>query len=135
MNRRNRLNRLEGGHDGSKNKEDLEIERQETRASAEHANRCQPKDAEPHFVILSGGEVYSARDGRPITSPHQVSCEQLYWMEVASGGRGLIHDEASQTFFTPEGEACLTRDWVHLARLMGPGRRWEPERWGLTGPE
>jgi hypothetical protein len=127
MNRHDRLRRLEG--DGGKNKEDVELARQEIRRRAEHANRCQPKDAEPHFVILSGGEVFSARDGRPIVTPHQVFTEQLYWMEVASGGRGLIHDEASQTFFTPEGEASLTRDWVHLARLIGPGRRWESDDW------
>jgi hypothetical protein len=34
----------------------------------------------------------------------------------------LVHDEETQEFFTPEGELALSRDFVHLERLMGDQR-------------
>jgi hypothetical protein len=48
---------------------------------------------------------------------------------VGFGGEGLVHDEESQEFFTPEGELSLSRDFVHLERLMGEERMkaWESE--------
>jgi hypothetical protein len=50
-------------------------------------------------------------------------------MEVGFGGEGLVHDEESQEFFTPEGELSLSRDFVHLERLMSEERMkaWESE--------
>jgi hypothetical protein len=50
-------------------------------------------------------------------------------MEVGFGGEGLVHDEESQEFFMPEAELSLSRDFVHLERLMGEERMkaWESE--------
>ena len=133
MNRYDRLRRLEG--DGGRNKEDVELARQEIRRRAEHADRTRDPDTDPLFVILSGSEVFSARDGRPITTPHQVSTESLYWREVERGGTGLTHDNKAEGFYTPEGELALSRDFVNLEALLGPGERWNPEYWGLTEDE
>ena len=126
---RDRLSRLEGQRNMSEAERDDAKRLEELRRSAEHANRCQGKDEEPLFVGLSGGEVFCARDGRPVTDILQITCEKFYWMEVASGGMGLIHDEANQAFFTPGGELALSRDFVHLERLMGEERMkaWESE--------
>ena len=132
MNRYDRLRRLEG--DGGRNKEDVELARQEIRRRAEHADRTRDPDTDPLFVILSGSEVFSARDGRPITTLHQVSTESLYWREVEGGGTGLIHDNKAEEFWTPEGELALSRTFVDLEALLGPGERRDPGYWGLTGP-
>jgi hypothetical protein len=50
-------------------------------------------------------------------------------MEVGFGREGLVHDEESQEFFTPEAELALSRDFVRLERLMGEERMkaWESE--------
>src|SRR5918999_4400895 len=69
-----------------------------------------------YVVGASGGEVFCARDGRPVTSTLQITCEQLYWMEASSNSMGLIHDEVKQAFFTPDGELALSRDFVDLER-------------------
>ena len=41
----------------------------------------------------------------------------------------MVHDEESQEFFSPEGDLALSRDFVHLERLMGEERMkaWESE--------
>jgi len=82
----------------------------------------------------SGARSYASRpntprDGRPVTDPHQTLAEKFYWMEVGFGEEGLVHDEETQEFFTPEGEIALSRDFVHLERLMGDERKkaWESE--------
>ena len=65
-----------------------------------------------------------------MTDPYQTLAEKFYWMEVGFGGERLVHDEESQEFFTPEGELALSRDFVHLERLMGEERMkaWESDR-------
>jgi hypothetical protein len=133
MNRYDRLRRLEGA--GGRNKEDVELARQEIRRRAEHADRTRDPDTDPLFVILSGSEVFSARDGRPITTPHQVSTESLYWREVHQGGQGLIHDKKAEEFWTPEGELALSRTFADLSAPLGPGERWNPAYWGVTEDE
>jgi hypothetical protein len=127
---KDRLRRLEGGHEGAESKEDAQLRLQEIRSRAEGANdRRSAKGEAPPFTILSGGETFCSHDGRPITDPHQISTEQLYWREVGLGGKGLVHDEENQAFYTPEGELALSRDFVHLERLMGEERMkaWESE--------
>jgi hypothetical protein len=50
-------------------------------------------------------------------------------MEVEWGGPGLTHDEEAQAFYTLGGELALSREYVNLERLMGPGREdaWRGE--------
>jgi hypothetical protein len=130
MTAKKRLQRLEEDHAGPG--EDPKVIAQRRRALrevADHANRCQDRFEEPLFEITEEGDVLCAHDGRPVTDPHQTLAEKFYWMEVGWGSPGLVHDEEAQEFFTPEGELALTRDFVHLERLMGDKRRkaWESE--------
>jgi len=130
MSRKKRLERLE--EDQTVPEGDLkatEKRRKVIREQAEHANRCQDRFEEPLFEITEAGDVFCARDGRPVTDTHQTLAEKFYWMEVGFGGEGLVHDEETQEFFTPEGELALSRDFVHLERLMGDERKkaWESE--------
>jgi hypothetical protein len=53
------------------------------------------------------GDVLCAHDGRPVTDPYQTLAEKFYSMEVGFGGEGLVHDEETQEFFTPEGEPSV----------------------------
>jgi hypothetical protein len=41
----------------------------------------------------------------------------------------LVHEEETQEFYTLEGELALSRDFVHLERLLGDKRMqaWESE--------
>jgi hypothetical protein len=50
-------------------------------------------------------------------------------MELGWGGPGLVHDPEAEAFYTPEGDLTLSRDFVHLERLMGLERMkaWESE--------
>jgi hypothetical protein len=68
MNQRARLNRLLG-EQGGEDPQDAEKRRQEIRTQAEHANRCQDRYEEPLFEITEEGDVFCARDGRPVTHP------------------------------------------------------------------
>src|SRR5215212_3746241 len=106
-----------------------EKRRKVLREQAEHANHCQHRFEEPLFEITEEGDVLCAHDGRPVPDPHQTLAEKFYWMEVRFGGEGLVHEEETQEFFTPEGELALSRDFVHLERLMGDERMkaWESE--------
>jgi hypothetical protein len=73
--------------------------------------------------------VFCARDGRPVTNTQQTLAEKFYLMELGWGGPGLVHDPEAEAFYTPEGEIALSRDFVHLERLMGEERMkaWESE--------
>ncbi len=74
---------------------------------------------EPPFVIDEAGDVFSSRDGKPITEPRQTLAETWYWEEVEVwGGEGLVHDEGAQAFYTPSGELVLSRDRVDLRLLF-----------------
>ncbi len=130
MSRKKRLERLEEDHAVlGEDPKATEKRRKVIREQAEHANRCQDRFEEPLFEITEEGDVLCAHDGRPVTDPHQTLAEKFYWMEVGFGGEGLVHDEETQEFFTPEGELALSRDFVHLERLMGDERMkaWESE--------
>src|SRR5215211_3934377 len=123
MSRKKRLERLEEDHvvPGEYPKA-TEKRRKLIREQAEHANRCQDRFEEPLFEITEAGDVFCARDGRPVTDTHQTLAEKFYWMEVGFGGEGLVHDQEAEAFYTLEGELALSRDFVHLERLMGDQR-------------
>ncbi len=130
MTAKKRLQRLEESH--ALPGEDLETAEKrlkDIREQALHTNRCQDRYEEPLFEITADGDVLCAHDGRPVTDPRQILAENFYWMEVGWGGAGLRHDEEGEAFYTLEGELALSRDYVHLARLMGPERMkaWESE--------
>jgi hypothetical protein len=129
MNAKERLDRLEGDRRHGEVPKDAEKRRQEIRRRAEHANHRQSRDEEPAFIIMPSNDVFCARDGRPVTDPRQILSERFYWREVSSGGRDLIHDEENQQFYTLEGDLALSRDFVHLERLLGDKRMkaWESE--------
>jgi hypothetical protein len=108
MSRKKRLERLE--EDQAVPEGDLkatEKRRKVIREQAEHANRCQDWFEEPLFEITDEGDVLCAHDGRPVTDPYQTLAEKFYSMEVGFGGEGLVHDEETQEFFTPEGEPSV----------------------------
>ena len=99
-----------------------EGERRLVREQAEHSNRCGAGRGEEPFFEVTGAGVFCARDGRPVTDSRQTLAEVFYWREVGWGWPGLVHDEAGQAFYTPEGELDLSRDSVDLRHFMGPGR-------------
>jgi hypothetical protein len=122
MSAKKRLERLEEDHAVPEgDPKAAEKRRQLVREQAEHANRCQGRD-EPLFEITKAGDVFCARDGRPVTDTHQTLAEKFYWMEVGFGGEGLVHDAEAEAFYTTEGELALSRDFVHLERLLGDER-------------
>jgi hypothetical protein len=123
MSRKKRLERLEEDHAvAGEYPKATEKRRKLIREQAEHANRCQDRFEEPLFEITEAGDVFCARDGRPVTDPHQTLAEKFYWMEVGFGGEGLVHDAEAEAFYTLEGALALSRDFVHLERLMGDQR-------------
>ncbi len=129
MSRKKRLERLEEDHAlPGEDPKTTEKRRKEIRVQAEHANRCQGMDEEPLFVITRSGDVFCARDGRPVTHSQQTLCEKFYWMELGWGGPGLVHDPEAEAFYTRSGELALSRDFVHLERLMGDERM---KAWGV----
>ncbi len=91
------------------------------REQAEHANRCRAPEP-PIFEIAENGDVFCARDGRPVTDTRQTLAEEFYWMEVGFGGAGLVHDEEAQAFYSKSGHLAVSRDRVDLRYLMGPDR-------------
>ncbi len=92
------------------------------REQAEHANRCHRGEVLP-FVVDEAGDVFSSRDGKPITDPRQTLAEEWYWEEVEVwDGEGLVHDEEAQTFYARTGELAISRDMVDLRHLMGDAR-------------
>jgi hypothetical protein len=98
---------------------------EEIRRRAERANRAEDP---PLFEIAEDG-VFCLADGLPVTDPHQIICERLYWMEVDRDGPGLIFDEDREEFYTQAGELALSRSYVHLEHIMGDRRMdaWEAE--------
>jgi hypothetical protein len=120
-----RLGRLEDLQAGGATETEHErLERLETvRRQAEHANFCQPRGADPVFVIDEGGNVFSSRDGRPITDPRQTLATPWFWETLDEGGEGLVYDEETETFYARTGEFAISRDRVDLERFMGE-QRW-----------
>jgi hypothetical protein len=129
MNAKKRLGRLEGDRRDGEAPKATEKRRNGIREQAEHANRCQDRYEEPLFEITEEGDVFCARDGRPVTHTQQTLAEKCYLMELGLGGHGLVHDPEAKVFYTPEGEIALSQDFVHLERLMGDKRMkaWESE--------
>ncbi len=82
-------------------------------------------DDEPPFEISEAGEVFSARDGKPITHYPQTLGEVWYWKDVEERHLHLIHDEEAQAFYTPDGELALSRDRVDLRHVFNGMR--DPE--------
>lgn len=105
-------------------KAELEERRKRVREQAEHANYCQRGEVLP-FVIDEEGNVFSSRDGKPITEPRQTLAEEWYWEEVEDewGGEGLVHDEEAQVFYARSGELAISRDEVSFPHFMGE-QRW-----------
>ncbi len=99
-----------------------EERRKKIRESAEHTNRCHRGEVLP-FVVDEAGDVFSSRDGKPITDTRQTLAEPWYWEEVEEGGEGLlVHDEEGQTFYARTGELAISRDVVDLRHFMGAAR-------------
>ena len=128
-----RLERLENSASPPMETEAERGERRKTvREQAEHANHCLEGGVLP-FVIDEGGDVFSSRDGKPITDPRQTLAEEWYWEEVEGGGEGLVHDEEAQAFYARSGELAISRDEVNLRHLMGK-KRWEHLEEGPPNP-
>jgi hypothetical protein len=122
-----RLSKLEAaGRPDLEEAREREEERERIREQAEHANRCgwgEKTDRWPLFEIDEDGNVFCTHDGKPVTDSRQILAEEFYWLEVGWGASpGLVHDEAAQTFYTLDGELALSREYVSLPNLMGPGR-------------
>jgi hypothetical protein len=127
-----RLRKLEAaGRPAPEDVREREEERKQIRAQAAHSNDCREGRGEaPLFEIDEHGDVFCTHDGCPVTDSHQTLAEEFYWMEVGWGpSPGLVHDEEAQAFYTPSGELALSREYVNLERLMGPGREdaWRGE--------
>ena len=103
---------------------ELEERRKEIREAAEHANYCQPRGAVLPFVVDEAGDVFSSRDGKPITERRQTLAERWYWEEVEEegGGEGLMHDEEAQAFYARTGELAISRNEVSFPHFMGDAR-------------
>jgi len=119
-----RLRKLEGRATPQETPDETEKRRKEIRELAEHSNHCnEDRGEETFFEIDENCDVFCSRDSRPVTDSHQTLSEELYWMEVGWGpSPNLVHDEEVQGFFTLSGELALSREYVNLERLMGPGR-------------
>ena len=125
-----RLTKLEEGRPAPEDTPlETEKRRKRIREQAQHANRCRDKGEPPVFEITEAGDVLCTRDGRPVTDSRQTLAEEWYWQELGWGFPGLVHEEETQTFYTPAGEFALSRDRVDLRHLMGKerGKAWEGE--------
>ncbi len=123
MSLRRRLDALEGGADAGETEQERAERLKTVREQAEHTNHCNRSEIPP-FVIDEDGDVFSSRDGKPITDSRQTLAEPWYWEEVEGGGEGLVYDEEAQAFYARTGELAISRDRVDLRHLMGDAR-WE----------
>ncbi len=122
MSLRRRLDALEGGADAGETEQERAERLKTVRAQAEHTNHCNRSEIPP-FVIDEDGDVFSSRDGKPITDSRQTLAEEWYWEEVEVwGGEGLVHDKEAQAFYARTGELAISRDMVDLRHLMGNAR-------------
>jgi hypothetical protein len=95
-----------------------EMWRSHIRHSAESANRSRQREGlEPIFEITEDGTVYTF-DGRLVDDYHQSGAEHFYWMQVAWGGPGLVHDEEAEAFYTPDGELAVSRTHFDIRHLL-----------------
>lgn len=125
MSIRKRLRRLEEHATPEETPTESEERRKEIREQAEHANRCgwgEECGRWPLFEIDEAGNVSCSHDEKLVTDSRQILAESFYWMEVEWGGPGLTHDEEARAFYTLGGELALSREYVNLEHLMGPGR-------------
>ncbi|MDP9487776.1 MAG: hypothetical protein M3Q49_18650 [Actinomycetota bacterium] len=124
MSLRRRVEALEGSGATLETEAERAERLQTVREQAEHANHCHRGEVLP-FLVDEEGNVFSSRDGKPITDSRQTLAEEWYWEEVEVwGGEGLVHDEEAQTFYARTGELAISRDRVDLRHLMGDAR-WE----------
>ncbi len=120
MSLENRLRKLEehrpGPDDaGERNREEWRVR---IRHAAEGANQERQREGlEPIFEITEDGTVYTF-DGRLVDDFHQSGAEAFYWMEVEWGSSDLVHDEAAEAFYTPEGELAVSRTRFNLEHLL-----------------
>jgi hypothetical protein len=117
-----RLSRLEAAgrpdpEDERPREQERERIREAVQQSIEHSLR---EGNEPVFEITDDGDVFCARDGKPVTEYHQTLAEEWYWDYVAWGNPGgLIHDEQSEGFYMPtNGELAFSRDRCYLPRFF-----------------
>ncbi len=139
--RRKELERLRKSAKVQAHEEAEELERRGeelrmVREQAEHANDCR---ARPVFVIDESGDVFSARDGRPITDPHQTLADEWYFgfLEDDLNPRGLLHDPETQALYRPDPPYLMafSRDRCPLAVFfwaLGDERAYP---WNDFGPE
>ncbi len=121
MSLRRRVEALEGSGAALETEAEREERLRTVREQAEHANRCLWSGT-PAFVVDEEGNVFSSRDGKPITDSRQTLAEPWYWEEVEGGGEGLVYDEEAQAFYARTGELAISRDRVDLRHLMGDAR-------------
>ncbi len=118
------LEALEGSGAAGETEAERAEKRKKVREQAEHANHCRRSEIPP-FVVDEEGKVFSSRDGKPITEPHQTLAEEWYWQELEwhreAAGEGIevfVHDEEAQAFYTPDGELTLSRDLANLRLVL-----------------
>jgi hypothetical protein len=92
-------------------------------------------DDVPPFTIAEDREVYSTRDGKPITRYRQTLGEVWYWQEVDKRELHLIHDEETEAFYTPDGNLAISRDGVDLRYVFHATGRLESELADLDSVE
>ncbi len=114
---RRRVEALEGSGAALETEAEREERRKTVREQAEHTNHCNRSEIPP-FVIDEDGDVFSSRDGKPITESRQTLAEEWYWQEVEWGAPDLVHDEEGQAFYTPDGELALSRDHANLRLVL-----------------
>jgi hypothetical protein len=115
-----RLKRLEllaggGVEDAGERAERL----RDIRQGAEAANARARRDGRiPPFVIEATGDVVCSHDGRAVVTSRQVSAEDWYRRELASGYGHLRHDPEEEAFYTRAGDLALSRDVVDIRYLI-----------------
>jgi hypothetical protein len=111
-------------------------ELRKVREAAEHVNYCRDRIV---FDIDEDGNVFSAHDGKPITTVHQTLADEWFFDFVADGHnpRGLLLDWETEAFYLPDPpyEMVFSRDRCNLACFfwaIGDDRAYP---WNLFGPE
>jgi hypothetical protein len=116
-----RLERLEAVHAGGV--KETTNEREERlrmiKEGAENANDRALRDGRiPPFVIEAGGGVVCSHDGRAVVTSRQVSAEDWYRRELASGYGHLRHDPEEEAFYTRAGDLALSRQIMNIRHII-----------------